>query len=56
MAFQTTHCMDRLARMVQYATNSVLAFTRVPQRLRNADQGSIAEMFINNVALKGPKS
>jgi hypothetical protein len=56
MAFQTTQGMYRPTRLVQGATNSVSAFVRVSRKILNAHLGSIAEIFVDDVGVKGPKS
>jgi len=56
MAFQTTLGIDRPTKLLQEATNSVLAFVRVSQNMPNAHLGSITEIFIDDVREKGPKS
>jgi hypothetical protein len=56
MAFQTTQGLYRPTRLVQGATNSVSAFVRVSRKILNAHLGSIAEIFVDDVGVKGPKS
>jgi hypothetical protein len=56
MAFQTTQGLYRPTRLVQGATNSVSAFVRVALKILNAHLGSIAEILIDDVGVKGPKS
>jgi len=55
-AFQTMQGLYRSTRLVQGDTNSVSAFVRVSQKVLNAHLGSIAEIFIEDVTVKGPKS
>ena len=56
MVFLTMQCMYGPTRLVQGATNSVSAFVRVSRKILNAHLGSIAEMFVDNVGVKGPNS
>ena len=54
MAFQTTHSMYLQTRTVQGATNSVSAFVKVYYKILNTHLGSIAEILVGNVRVKGP--
>lgn len=56
MAFQTAQGMYRLTRLVQGAPNSVSAFGRLYQKIVNAHLGSVAEIFVDNARVIGPKS
>jgi hypothetical protein len=56
MAFQTAQGMYRPTRLVQGATNSVSAFVRVSRKILNTHLGSIAEIFLKDVGVKGTKS
>lgn len=56
MAFQTTQGMNRPTRLVQGVINSVSAFVTVSWKIRNAHQGSITEMILDNIEMNGPKS
>ena len=56
MAFQTTQGMYRPTRLVQGATNSVSAFVRLTRKILSPHLGSIAEVFIDDIGVKGPRS
>jgi len=56
MAFHTMQGIYPLTRLVQRATNLVSAFVRVSWKILNAHLGSIAELFVQDVGVKGPKS
>jgi len=56
MACQTTQGMYRPTRLVQGATNSVSAFDRVSRTILNAHLRSIAEIFVDDFGVNGPKS
>ena len=55
MAFQTTQGMYRPTRLVQGATNSVSAFVRLTRKILSPNLGGIAEVFINDIGVKGPR-
>ena len=55
MAFLTKQGMCRPNRHVKGATNLVSALVRVSRTLLHVDLGSIAEIFIDNVGVKGPE-
>jgi len=46
----------RPSRLLQGATNWVSAFVRVFRKILNAHLGSIAEIFVDDVGVKGPNS
>src|SRR5215212_4653890 len=56
MAFQTSQGMYRPTRLVQGATNSVSAFIRVSRKILAEHLGKIAEIFVDDIGVKGPKS
>jgi len=56
MACQTTQGMYQPTRLVQGATNSVSVFVRVSRKILNAHLGSFAEIFVDDVGVKGQKS
>ena len=56
MAFQTIQGIYRLTRLVQGATNSVSAFVWVSRKILSKDLGTIAEVFIDDIGVKGPKT
>jgi hypothetical protein len=56
MDFHTTQGLYRPTRLVQGAINSVSAFVTVSRKILNAHLGSIAEIFVDDVGVKGPKS
>jgi len=56
MVIQTMQGMYQPCRLVQGATYSVSAFVRVSQKILNAHLGSTAEIFVDDVRVKGPKS
>ena len=56
MAFQTTRGMYRPTRLVQGATNLVSAFVRLTRKILSPHLGSIAEVFIDDIGVKGPRS
>ena len=55
MAFQTMPGMNHLTRLVQGATNWVVAFVWVSRKMPNPRLGSIVEILVDNVRVKGPK-
>ena len=55
-AFQTTQGMHQPTQLVQGATNSVSAFVRASWKIPNAHLGSFADIFVDDVGVKGPKS
>ena len=56
MAFQTMQGMYWPTRLVQGATNLRLAFVKVSRKILNAHLGSIAEIFVHDVGVGGPKT
>jgi hypothetical protein len=48
--------MYRPTRLVQGATNLVSAFPRISRKMLNSHLGSMTEIFIDDVSVRGPKS
>ena len=56
MSLQTTQSMCRPTTLVQVATNLVSEFVIVSRKLLNPNLGSITDIFLDNVGVKGPNS
>ena len=56
MAFQTSRGLKRPTTMVQGATNSVAAFVRIAKKIVSDWLGTIADVFVDDVGVRGPKT